>query len=233
MKNERITYRYGNTELHGELFYQETTEKRPCILVAHAWMGQDDFARNKAMSLAALGYVAFALDYYGTVAHSKEEAQSLMQPLHADRNELLGRLKAGYDAVKGHPKVDATRMGAIGFCFGGLSVIELFRSAVPLKGVVSFHAVLGASTPLAKNIKGSILILHGYNDPLVSQEAVLECQREFNDAHIDWQMHLYGNTSHAFTVAQANDPEMGLKYNPLAEKRSWQSMKNLFDEVFA
>lgn len=232
MKNERITYRYGDTVLHGELFYIETAEKRPCVLVAHAWMGQDDFARSKAMSLAALGYVAFALDYYGKQAYSKEEAQALMKPLSEDRKELLGRLTAGYDAIKDHSKVDKTRMGAIGFCFGGLAATELYRSGISLKGVVTFHAVMGSRIPMANDIKGSILILHGYDDPLVKSEEIDKCQKEFTEAGVDWQMHIYSNTSHAFTVPQARDEEMGLMYNPTSEKRSWQAMKNFFEELF-
>lgn len=144
MKNERVLYECDGVGFQGELYY-EKPGKKPCVLVAHAWMGQDDFAREKAKSLAKLGYVGFAVDLYGEAknAHSADEAVKLMAPLFMDRKLLQNRLKAAFEVAKNHPEVDAARIGGIGFCFGGLSIIELFRSGVDVKGVVSFHAVLG------------------------------------------------------------------------------------------
>ena len=242
MINERISYMQDNTLFQGEMYYDENLkETAPCILVAHAWMGQDDFARAKARSLASLGYVGFAIDYYGNakVVHTKEEATSLMQPLFLDRVSIQARLKAALDVAAQHPKVNPKKIGGIGFCFGGLCVIELFRSGADMRGAVSFHGILGdekegkkaKTVPLASGIKGSLLVLHGYDDPMVTHEDIVKFQKELNDAHIDWQMHFYGNTSHAFTVPQANDKSMGLMYNPVSEKRSWRSMKNFFEEV--
>jgi dienelactone hydrolase len=242
MHEEKLDYRQDNTQLKGHLVYDPKREgKLPAVLVAHAWRGQDQFARNKAKQLAKLGYVGFAIDVYGEgkSVESNEEAAALMLPLFKDRATLLGRLRAAYYAISMHPKVDSTRIGGIGFCFGGLCIIELFRSGIDLKGVVSFHAVLGnqihdtkANTlPIAKEIKGSILMLHGHDDPLVSQQDLTDRETEFTQANVDWQLHIYGHTAHAFTVPKANDKSLGLMYNPKAEKRSWQAMKNYFHEV--
>lgn len=241
MHTENISYSIGNVDLKGYFVYQNKfQEKRPAVIVAHAWYGQDLFARNKAHALAELGYVGFAADVYGEIAHNDDEAIALMGPLFLKRSLLLERIKAGYQQVASHPMVDPKRIGGIGFCFGGLTIIELFRSGVPLRGVVSFHGALGdergnvkaETLPIAENIKGSILILHGHDDPLVSQQALSSIQEELTKAKIDWQLHIYGNTSHAFTNPEANNRQMGLIYNEKADKRSWESMRNFFDEIF-
>ena len=142
---------------------------------------------------------------------------------------------AAYETLINQAGVDQSRIGAIGFCFGGLSVIELLRSGTPVKSVVSFHGVLGntgaKTVPIAKNIKGSILMLHGYEDPLVPINDVLNIQKEFNDAGVDWQMDIYGHTSHAFTNPQAHDTKKGLIYNEKINKRAWLAMKNFFEET--
>lgn len=243
MHQEKIIYREKDMPLHGFLAYDDKqTGKRPCVLVAHAWRGQDDFARMKAAKLAELGYVGFAVDYYGEgkSVEKSVEAEALMLPLFADRALLVARLQAAVEVVKNHPMVDASKIGAIGFCFGGLAVLELFRSGADLSGAVTFHAVLGTKNgavtakkmPLSQNIRGSLLLLHGYDDPLVSSEDLQATQIELNAAKIDWQLHVYGQTSHAFSVPQANDKSHGLIYNPQADKRSWREMIDFFSEVF-
>ncbi|MBS0655630.1 MAG: dienelactone hydrolase family protein [Verrucomicrobia bacterium] len=243
MHKETVSYRQGSTELLGYLVYDPKVKtRRPAVIIAHAWRGLDQFAKNKAEQLANLGYVAFCADMYGDgkVVTTNDESLAMMHPLFMDRALLQSRIKAAYDVVSALELVDKSNIGGIGFCFGGLTIIELFRSGVDLKGVVSFHAVLGAemagmhakTVPLAKNIKGSILILHGHDDPLVSSSDIKAIQDELTEAHIDWQMHIYGGTSHAFTVPQANDKTLGLIFNPKANERSWQSMVNFFTEVF-
>lgn len=244
MHQETIIYGEKNAPLHGYVAYDDKVEgKRPAVLVSHAWRGQDDFARMKVEKFAEMGYVGFAVDYYGAGKSvvKNEDAKALMLPLFEDRALLQTRMQQAYDVVKVHPLVDAKRIGGIGFCFGGLAIIELFRSGVDLAGVVSFHAVLGTKIdhvqakrlPIAAGIKGSILLMHGYEDPLVSQADLQATQQELNDAKIDWQLHIYGQTSHAFTVPTANDKSLGLIYNPKAESRSWQEMKDFFSEIFS
>jgi dienelactone hydrolase len=214
----------------------------PAVIVAHTWMGQDDFVREKAEALAELGYAGFAADLYGngTVAATIEEATALMVPLFVDRKLLQERIGAAYEAIRRHPKVDADQIGAIGFCFGGLTVIELLRSGKALNGVVSFHGVLGnqlrdvkANTvPIASSVKGSLLILHGHDDPLVSRRDIKDLEEECEKADIDWQFHAYGHTMHAFTNPEAQDSANGMVFNPKSSARAWQAMRNFFQELF-
>lgn len=238
MKESQISYQAGDVKAEGFLIYEDRIkEKRPAILVSHAWYGQDDFAREKARKLAELGYISFAVDMFGSKKNAKndDEANALIQPLFLDRKLLQRRIIAAFETLSKQPNVDKTRIGAIGFCFGGLVVIELLRSGTPIKSVVGFHAVLGnagaKTTPIAQNIKGSILILHGYDDPLVSFEDIRNIQNEFNQADVNWQMNIYGHTSHAFTNPRAHDTTKGLIYNERVSKMAWMSMKNFFEET--
>ncbi len=239
MKEMSISYQAFDVQSEGFMVHDEKiTTPRPAVLIAHAWRGQDDFAREKARQLAKLGYIGFAVDMFGNKknAANDDEASALIKPLYLDRQLLQNRMIAAYETLIQQPGVDKTRIGAIGFCFGGLVALELLRSGTPVKGVVCFHAVLsnaGAKTvPITKDIRGSILILHGYEDPLVSTEDVLHIQRELNEAKVDWEMNIYGHTSHAFTNPQANDTAKGLIYNERTSKRAWLAMKNFFEETF-
>lgn len=240
---ENIDYKCNGTTLKGCLVYKgEATAKRPAVIVAHAWRGQDEFARQKARDLAELGYVGFAADLYGdgVCVTSDEEALKLMLPFFLDRSLLRERITAAFDAIKNHPLVDPAAIGAIGFCFGGLTVIELLRSGVDVCGVVSFHGLLGDTlrenvatlAPLAKKIEGSLLILHGHDDPLVSPEDIRNIQEEFTRAHVDWQMNIYGHAVHAFTNPEAADIKNGFAFEGNANRRSWLAMSNFFEEIF-
>lgn len=240
MKEEIIDYQAGNLPCKGFLVSPPGGGKLPGILVAHAWQGQDDFARQKARELAEMGYVALAADVYGQgLPVSKEEAPTRMKPLFIDRALLQERIVAAFHLLSKDPRVDATKIGAIGFCFGGLTVIELLRSGAPVKGVVSFHGVLGdgfganKANPgiRAKKIDGAILILHGYEDPLVSAEDIAKLQKELNDAGADWQMNVFGHTAHAFMDPSAHDTEHGLVYHERTAKRAWHAMIEFFKEI--
>lgn len=205
------------------------------VVVFHAWGGQDDFAREKAKKLAELGYVGFAADVYGKGRRGSSPAENsqLMQPFLDDRAYLKSRLLAAVEAAKTISGVDHHRIGAIGFCFGGLCCIDVARANPEgVKGVVSFHGLLNPpSGPAASKIDVKVLVLHGWDDPLATPESVVAFGKEMTAAKADWQLHAYGGTSHAFTNPQAKDPSGGMQYNPAADKRSWQSMVNFFAEV--
>ncbi|MBA3722744.1 MAG: dienelactone hydrolase family protein [Parachlamydiaceae bacterium] len=245
MHEEAITYSIDDKKFVGILVSPDKNNKikRPAVIVAHAWMGRDEFAVQKARELAALGYIGFAADLYGDaqVVNTSEAAVALLTPLALDRATLQKRIGAAFNTISQNVFVDSKKIGGIGFCFGGLTIIELLRSGLPVRGVASFHAVLGTqrgeqkakTVPIAKNIKGSLLILHGYNDPLVSEQDVLNTQKEMDDAKVDWQMNTYGHTSHGFMNPQLNDVTNGLIYNPQACNRAWRAMCNFFEEIFA
>lgn len=238
MNTQYLDYTDGEGACEAYVAYDESqTSKRPCVLVSHQWSGQSDAERKKAEQLAQLGYVGFAIDIYGKGVRGGLLADNgkLMQPFLDDRAMLRRRILAALAAAKKHPMVDPDRIGAIGYCFGGLCVLDLARSAAAgVKGVVSFHGLfhppnLGEQAP----ITAKVLILHGYDDPLATPERVLEIARELTGAKADWQLHAYGHTTHAFTAPGVNLPERGLMYNAAADRRSWIAMKNFFEEVLA
>jgi dienelactone hydrolase len=230
-----IEYRDGNITLEG--FYvcnRATRDKRPAVLVVHDWSGKNIFAMHKAEMLAELGYVGFAVDMYGKgkIGNTKEEKVALMQPLMQHRDQLQKRIQAAFDTVSKLDTVDANKIGIIGFCFGGLCALDLARSGANIKGVVSFHGLLTPPDTASHPIKARILALHGFNDPMVTTDQVTAFGNEMTEAKADWQLDIYGNTMHAFTNPEANDPGFGTVYNKSADIKSWQAMKAFFHEVF-
>ncbi len=233
------TVGYLDDDVHLEAYfaYDDAHEgRRPAVLINHAWGGRDNFVADKAKKVAELGYVGFAVDMYGkgVLGSSVEENAKLMQPFMENRIMLRKRIYAALNAVKLLPWVDDNKIAAIGFCFGGLCVLDLARSGADIRGVVSFHGLLAAAENISNNqIKARILALHGHDDPMGPPEQVLAFQNELTKAGADWQMHIYGNTMHAFTNPVANDPSFGTVYQPDADRRSWIAMKNFLEEVFS
>ncbi len=232
-----IEYTQGDTKLDGYLAFDTDAKGRgPGILVVHDWMGFGSFANGKAHNLAELGYVALAVDIYGQGVRPKDtdEAGKLATLYKSNRPLLRERILAAYEVLKNNPMVDPHRIAVIGFCFGGTTALELARSGAPISGVVSFHGGLSSPTPAdAKNIKAKILALHGADDPYVPADEVKGFQKEMNDAGVDWQMILYSGAVHAFTnPAAGNDNSKGAAYNARADKRSWEAMKDFFQEIF-
>ena len=217
-------------------FDDSLSGRRPAVLINHTWAGRDDFVAEKAKRLAALGYVGFAVDMYGkgVLGSSPEENAKLMQPFMDNREMLQKRMHASLYAVKLLPWVDDSKIAAMGFCFGGLCSLDLARTGADLKGVVSFHGLLGAPGNTQGNpIKAKILALHGHDDPMGPVEQVLAFQQEMTKAGAYWQFHTFGHTMHAFTNPFANNPDFGTVYQPDADRRSWLAMESFFTEVFA
>ena len=232
MKTERVIYRDGEAQLHGYIAAADFDTPRPAVLIAHAWAGLTDFEQNKAHKMADLGYVGFALDNYGNgkTGSGTEENSRLMKPFVDDRALLQRRLLAGLEAARGHPAIDATRVAAIGFCFGGLCVLDLARAGAELRGVVSFHGLFFPSGLDAKDIKAKVLAMHGWDDPMVPPELVVALATELTEARADWQIHAYGGTVHAFTNPDANDTKMGTVYSERASRRAWETAERFLAE---
>lgn len=237
MYTANYLYQHQEQECQGFLAYNSANNHpRPAVLVAHDWSGRNQFACDKALELAKLGYVGFAMDIYGQgqMGESTEAKQALMQPFINDRQLLGERLHAAYEAVASLPQVDSNRIAVIGFCFGGLCALDLARSGVNLKGAVSFHGLLNKPKDCTNApIMAKILALHGYDDPMVKpKDLALFCE-EMTKAKVDWQVHQYGHTQHGFTNPLAQDYKQGILYNPIAEKRALQAMTNFLAEVFS
>jgi dienelactone hydrolase len=237
VRSQLVEYKQGDTTLEGYLAYDDAAAgKRPGVLVVHAWMGLDDNARKRADMLAGLGYVAFAADIYGKGVRptTRDEAGKLAGKYKADRQLLRERVAAGLAQLVANPRVDPARTAAIGYCFGGTTVLELARSGAAVSGVVSFHGGLDSPTPAdGKNIKGKVLVLHGAADPHETPADFAAFQKELADAHVDWQLVSYGGAVHCFTDATAGkDASTGCAYDAVADRRSWAAMRAFFDELF-
>jgi dienelactone hydrolase len=237
LKTKEIEYRQGDTLLQGYFVYDDRFEgKRPGVLVAHEWMGHNAYARRRAEQLAQLGYAAFALDMYGkgVMAKDPQEAAKMAQRFKDDRKLTRARVNAALVVLKQQPQVDAQRLGAIGYCFGGLVALELARSGADVDAVVTFHGALDTPTPQdAKNIKAKVLVLHGADDPFVPDEHVAAFRDEMRNAKADYAIVAYGGAVHGFTNPDnAKSAMQGVAYNEKADHRSWQAMRDWFEEAF-
>lgn len=238
IETRSVEYRQGNTRLVGYLaFPKDVTGPLPGILVVHEWMGLNDYAKHRADQLAELGYIAFAADIYGDgkIAANREEAGKLAGSYKNDRPLLRARVAAGLATLKAQPGVAGDKIAAIGYCFGGTTVLELARSGADIAGVVSFHGGLDTPTPQdAKNIRAKVLALHGADDPYVPADQVAAFENEMRQAGVDWQLIVYGGAVHGFTnPANGTDNSKGAAYNALADARSWVAMQQFFNELFA
>ena len=236
MITQHLDYSDGAEALEAYVAYEDSDTQRPLVLVAHDWSGRREFACGAAEKIASMGYVGFALDMYGKGVFGSdgdtELNTSLMNPLATNRRVLRERVRAALVAGRNVPQVDPTKVAAMGYCFGGMCVLELARSGADILGVISIHGILSASEVVNEEIKAKVLCLHGHDDPMVPPEQVLAFETEMTEAKADWQVYTYGNTTHAFTNPAANNPAFGTVYKESAEKRAYQALDNFLTEIF-
>lgn len=232
-----IEYQQGDTTLEGVVVYDDAVKgKRPGVLIVHQWLGVTEYEKTRATMIAKLGYVAFCADIYGKGVRPKDtkEAGAEATKYKTDRTLLRARVNAGLTAFKKLELVDTKRIAAIGYCFGGTTVLELARSGTDVTGVVSFHGGLDSPTPAdGKNIKGKVLACHGADDPFVPAKDITAFESEMRDNKVDWQLIAYGGAVHSFTQPMAGDDNSkGAAYNKAADLRSWEAMKQFLGELF-
>lgn len=234
MQSKDIAYSHDGLALTGFLAWDETKAgPQPGVLIVHDAGGLADHIKDKARRLAGLGYTAFALDNYGSTPSGPEDAMGRIMALGKDPARWMGLTTAGLKALADQPQADASKLAAIGYCFGGTTVYELARTGADLKGVVGFHSGLAPAYGDARNIKGKVLTLIGADDPLIPPPARLVFETEMREAGVDWQMTLYGNVGHSFTHPGMDGSRPGFKYDAQADARSWAEMRHFFGEIFA
>lgn len=226
----------GGTDAEGLIVVDDRyAGKRPGILVCHTIRGRTGFEDDRARTLASMGYAALTVDLYGVDTRGSDIGvlREHMNAWRADRAALQERLLRWLDVIRQQPEVDAGLIGAIGFCFGGLCVLDLARTGTDLIGVVSFHGLFDSPGNTSGNrILAKVLALHGWDDPLAPPDSVEALAAELTAQGADWQIHAYGNTLHAFTNPAADDRGAGTVYNANADRRSQTAMQDFFAELF-
>jgi dienelactone hydrolase len=238
IKTEEVKYTFDGVEFVGYVAYDDASDaKRPGVLVVHEWWGLNAHAKDRARMLAGLGYVALACDMYGagkTVDHPTD-AGKMASAVRANVAVWRGRANAALYVLKKHPKVDPTKLAAIGFCFGGSTALQLAYSGADLKAVATFHAALPTPKPEeAKAIKAKILVSHGEADKIISPESIAAFKKALADAGVSLTFESYPGVVHSFTAPEADKVgNPGMKYDKAADEKSWASMKKLFAETLS
>lgn len=231
-----IEYFDGPTRLVGQLAVDETRPgRRPGVLVCHEGPGLTDHTKIIARRLAQLGYVAYAMDYHGDgkPLANRADVMARLTPWFADPAGIRVRAGIALKLLAARPEVDASRLAAIGYCFGGTTALELARAGEDLKCAVGFHSGLATARPQdAVNIKGRILVNIGVEDPIIPPEQRADFEKEMRAAKVDWRMILYSGAGHSFTNPDIDSRNMpGFKYHEPTDRRSWRAMLDLFDET--
>jgi dienelactone hydrolase len=235
-----VTYHAGDTTLKGYLATDPAQKgPRPGILVVHEWWGQNGYARKRARMLAELGYTALALDMYGNgkTADHPDDAGKFSGELRKNMPVAKARFLAALKLLQSQPNVEADKIAAIGYCFGGGVVLEMARRGVDLKGVVSFHGSLGTAQPAqAGEVKAKVLVLNGADDPFTKPEQITAFKQEMHDAGADLRFINYPGAKHSFTNPQADifgqRFKLPLQYNEQADRQSWAEMQRFFKRIF-
>ncbi len=232
-----IEYEYDGTKLKGFVAWDDAIQgKRPGVLLVHEWWGLNEHARDRAKMVAKLGYVAFACDMYGNgeVTEHPKKASEMASTVRSNLKLWLGRARAGLDQLKNFELTDRTRLGAIGFCFGGSTVLQLAYSGADLDVVVTFHAALPVPNETqAKAIKATLLICHGAEDGFIPEKTIQEFRAALDKAKVKYEFKSYPGAVHSFTVPGIEKVGVkGLAYNEKVDKESFQAMSELFKKAF-
>lgn len=233
-----VAYSLGDSRFEGVLVYDDAVKApRPGLVLVPNWLGVTDANVKQAMEVAGQKYVILVADMFGVGARPKnqEEAAKASGALKNDRALMRARAGKALEALLAQAKtapLDTTKIGAIGFCFGGTAALELARSGAKVAGVVSFHGGLDSPKPEdAKNIQGRVLALHGADDPFVPEKDVQAFKAEMRAAKVDWELVVFGGAVHGFTDPDANVPGK-LQYNPVVARRAFKMMNDFFAEIF-
>jgi dienelactone hydrolase len=232
MEPEKIPYTDGDTKLTG-LLYRPSEQPRAAILVYPTIMNQEGVVLEKAASLAEHGYLAYVADLYGKNPQNFEQSREFAAEVRPQPQDFRRRVRQAIGSLVSLPDASGLALGAIGFCMGGGSVLELAREGAPLDVVVSFHGILSTDLPAEPGkVTARILICHGDADPAVPRSQVIAFWEEMDAAGANWHFHSYSGVKHGFTnPAPPLNPAVA--YDASADRQSWAAMFELFDEVFS
>lgn len=241
IKEQQVDYKSGDTTLKGYLVWDDKISgKRPGVLVVHEFWGLNDYARKRARMLAELGYTALAVDMYGDgkVGAHPREASEFMNAVLSNAAVAKGRFVAAKEFLDKQPTVDPNRVAAIGYCFGGGTVLMMARAGVDLKAVVSFHGLLNAGEPAKPGqVKARILVENGADDKMITADNIAAFKQEMDAAGARYQFDNLPGAKHGFTNPEADaiakQFDLPVGYNAEADKKSWEAMQKLFKEVFS
>lgn len=228
IREEGVVYTGDSVTMKGWVAYDENSkEQRPAILVVHEWNGLNDYAKRRTRELAELGYVAMAADVYGngTTTTDPDTAMKLSLPFYKNPEMAKARIDAAIEKIKTFPQVDTTRIGAIGYCFGGGMLLNVVRLGSPLQALVSFHGSL-VGTPADKNLlRSQILVCHGSADPFVTDAEVAQFKKQMDSIGAPFTFKEYANAKHGFTnPGNGTDTTAPVVYNAVADTASWKDM---------
>lgn len=236
MKSYELEYQHGELTCRGYVSEPENCpENTAVVMFVHMWSGRVPFVEQKAREVAEKGYIGYAIDMYGDgkTGNSVEENTALMMPFMENRELMQSRVQAGFEAIKKIPNADISKVVAIGYCFGGLCVQDLARVNPDVKGVVSVHGLMKQAPNIEQGLfKSKVFLLHGSDDPMVSDDDWFALRNELNQAGCDWQKHDFGGVMHAFTNPQANDKEMGTVFDESANSRTDKLVADFIEECF-
>jgi dienelactone hydrolase len=234
LETEQIVYRDGDARLSGFLATDaDRAGKRPGVLVVHGGAGVDDHARGRARRFAESGFVAFACDLYGEgVTGNRERIMRQIGELRNNRAVLVRRVQSAIEILSSRAEVDG-RIAAVGYCLGGMIVLEHARSGSTISGVVNVHGSLETTEPAEpSSIRTRILVCHGALDPHVPMSQVTAFAEEMKEAGADYQVIVYGNAMHGFTHETATGQQPGVRYHAQTDARSSVAIQEFFRELF-
>ena len=234
LHTENISYQIDGVNYIAHLAVNtKNNSQKPAVLVVHEWWGRNDYAKARAEKLASDGFVALAIDLYGDAktAETPEEATALMTAAQEAEGAIEARFDAAYQLLAARDDVDASKISAMGYCFGGAVVLEMARAAKPLNMVASFHGLLQTKTPMQTNsFNGKVLVFNGADDPMVPADVMSDFENEMNDAKADYQIKSYPGVVHGFTnpaaTARGEATGMPLAYDQFADEDSYQLTLN-------
>jgi dienelactone hydrolase len=238
VKTKTVTYKHGDLECKGFLAYDDAVEgKRPGVLVVHEFWGLNDYAKMRAKKLAELGYVAFCADLYGEGKHTEhpDDARKMATTARENKDDWRKRAEDALETLKAQPQCDSSRLAAIGYCFGGSTVLQLAYAGADLKAVASFHGGLSAQPTEedVKRIKPFILVCHGGADTFIPQKDIKAFREAMDNGGVKYEFISYPGATHSFTVPDADKHGVpGLKYDKKADEASWERMQEVFKKEF-